>query len=246
MGKTLKFLSEPKAYLLSGNWFSTEDAEEMVTELGHEYKYKVNSEAAMLIEFAARACHQLWENDETTIEYIERTIRQEHGFILAHSHATIGIICSRGTAREFMRHEDINFSEMSYRFKEAPAYAFIPYLVQGRNVEIGFASGDLWSSYRDYEITLEQLAREEITGKVARETAKEMLSEAMLTYLIATGSMVAWRRFVLQRTAPTLVPDVRIAAYKIYEQLIKTTPEFFPDYEVAVDDTYKLNYIKKV
>lgn len=244
----MKTVTEQQVYLLGGSNFNVEEtAQEFAENFDANYTTKGSAtDAALLVEFAARASYQDWQPKVTTSEYIENTIKQEHGFILGHANATIGIVTSRAVSREFLRHTEFQFSEASQRFVEPIDQVYIPYLLRDFEVDTIIISTQMAVTWSNYGVAERYLLKQGVSEKQARETCRFLLPEAAMTFLIMTGSIMEWRKLIIQRSQPALIPDVRIVAYKIYTVLNDMFPEFFPDFIIEKDDKFGLEYIRKV
>lgn len=78
--------------------------------------------------------------------------------------------------------------------------------------------------------------------KIARQTARSVLPNCAETKLFLTGNARAWRNFLELRASRHADSEIRVLANKVYEVLLKESPNLFGDYEKVSlpDGTYEL------
>jgi thymidylate synthase (FAD) len=65
---------------------------------------------------------------------------------------------------------------------------------------------------------------------LAREAARYVLPEGSETALIMTGNFRAWRHFIHLRVSPHAMPEMRLLAAQVTQQLQEKFPAVFGDF----------------
>jgi thymidylate synthase (FAD) len=201
------------------------------------------SELARYTECAGRACYDSYGTGRVSQDYHPNLRQQRHGSVL--EHATIGFYLemSRGCSHEWVRHRaGCAISQRSTRFcdESESDYLLHPLILQVCDETELSSIRDEISRHRDMyrqlvskvQSSMEARGVERLTArKQARGAARGILGNALTTSMVWTGNIRAIRNVIEQRATPWADAEIRLLAYKVWEQSIQVCPEWFADYE---------------
>lgn len=187
------------------------------------------TDAETLVEFAGRACYQSFHKPNPATrdnkDYLERTVfEQQHGSITEHAVATIYLEgVSRACTHEIVRHRHLSPSQLSQRFVDEGAAAFVapPALrhdAEGMEVLAKHLEHTL-DAYNDLVHALEGTG---LTRKQIREAARSVLPNCTETKIVLTGNLRAWQHFIELRTAEGADAEIQQVA-RMVQELLHTT-----------------------
>jgi len=247
----------PEVYFIAKTQINNEEIERYFLDIG-DPKFRPSlevSDGENLAEIAGRMCYRSWQAydpnkpnatnpnvskvREGNEQYLGNVIKQKHGSILEHVHATFIIRnISRICTHEIIRHRaGISPSQESLRYVRLDELSFyMPEI---------FKEND---TARDLIIkTVEHL--EEIQKKLAEiydidnikdfHIKKQLTSafrrvapEGLATSILLTGNMRAWRHIIEMRTSEAAEEEIRIVTAKIGDVLYNEYPNIFQDMSI--------------
>ncbi|MEU7814086.1 FAD-dependent thymidylate synthase [Pseudonocardia sp. NPDC049154] len=217
----------------------------------------VSRDGEYLVEFAGRACYQAWgrKNPETrkTRDYVRKNIiGKDHGSVLEHASATFYIEgVSRSLTHEMIRHRaGTAYSELSQRYVDLADVELVVHpTVQPLLHEPVVGARDpetkepitverlILQSYEDVAFAYDRLSAtleaHGITGKRAREAAREVAQSMTETKLVMTANYRAWRHILRMRGSEHADAQIRALALLLLEALYDEAPSVFGDYSVV-------------
>lgn len=194
-----------------------------------------------VIEFAGRACYQSWNrpNPKTAsnADYIKHIIDVGHESVLEHASATFYIEgVSRALTHELVRHRHLSFSQLSQRYvDESDASWVVPPALIPTDYppREGVDQDDVVSINKDaYIATTNNLVRQGLRRKQAREAARAYLTNGTETKIVVTGNFRAWRHVVKLRGSEHADAEIRRLMSHILPLLKGVAPSVFDDIEV--------------
>lgn len=204
-----------------------------------------------LIEFAGRQCYLSWHNPSgrNNREYIENMLVQGHYSVIEHGVASFWIRgISRACSHEIVRHRHFSYSQLSQRYVASedigmvipPLVADDPDLVE----EFRALHQQAMQVYRKAVERLSQKMADQKPfqrRKMAREAARYVLPEGSETALVMTGNFRAWRHFIHMRASQQAMPEMRLLAAQVTQQLREKFPAVFGDFSLQQlpDGTYE-------
>lgn len=193
------------------------------------------------------------ENRDRVKGLINYLYREQHMSPFEHGSFTFKVDCPIFVTREFQRHRTWSYNEVSGRYTQLAPRFYLPsherpLIQQGKIGQYYFTPGTdeqyvrmidrkkrsvnmAWSNY------LEQL----VDG-VAREVARNELPLSIMTQFYATSNPRNVMQFLILRTAPNALYEIREVADKIEGHFAETMPM---TYEIFDETRKKLNEDKK-
>lgn len=228
-----------RAYLkvrLIGKTVATPEAEEiMAREDGV-------ADPDYLEEIAGRLCYEAWAKARpetaTNDGYLGNIIRQRHFSVVSHPGLVFHIEgVSRSLTHELIRSRFPGFSEVSQRYVVPDNFRYVvPPAYEGnhlleRRVQIRFEN-----AIEQYKMDLEILeAQRGLTGKRARQAARNVLPNCTETKLVFSANLRALRDLFAQR----ITVDADEEIYRLCVELLRRTqeeaPNTFQDWDDALD-----------
>lgn len=212
--------------------------------------------AEVLPEFAGRLCylsfgkgeldgHRTIDGRTNNEEYLEHILDVRHGAVVEHTVFSLlfeGV--SRSLTHELVRHRHFSYSQLSQRYVDESAVAFVlpPEIREGSVAfHIWFDSNlQATRNYQDLLAEMEDLLREEpdstLRRKRARQTARSVLPNCTETKIVVTGNVRAWRNFLEQRASLAADTEICRLAVAVHNVLLHQAPALFSDYVLQEKD----------
>ncbi|QDF18549.1 ThyX-like thymidylate synthase [Gordonia phage Pupper] len=198
-----------------------------------------------LPEFAGRMCYQAWQknNPATAFNagYLANILTQKHYSVLEHSSVSFNIEgVSRSLSHEFVRHRHFSYSQLSQRYVDSSAVAFImPPDFEGDEVLEKSFRHDCLAAVESYEFYQKHQAKKGLSKKETRQSARAILPNATETKFTVTGNFRAWIEFLVKRDNPAADVEIQRLAKMIGEELADLAPAVFgPEARALWDDSY--------
>lgn len=193
-------------------------------------------DADYLGEFAGRACYKAWDRKNpataTTEGYLKNILDQGHYSVLEHSSVTFYVEhVSRSLLAELTRHRFVSLSVESQRYVDQSVShpePVIPPALRGTLDEAALRtqySADLAA----YARRVEQLRREGLGIKQAREAARAFLPNATPVDLVVTGNLRCWRDVLGKRYHVAADAEIREFAAEVLGHLREIAPHSVSD-----------------
>lgn len=189
-----------------------------------------------LAEFGGRACYASWQKPNpstaTNAGYLANILKQRHESVL--EHATVSFFVegvSRSMLLELERHRHLSFSVLSQRYvDESEARMVLPPALQGRAgiaaqlVQAGTVAKNV------YAMLVEELQRDGLGRKEARQAARAVLPNMTETRFVVTGNLRAWRDVLRRRWHAAADEEIRRWAKMTLVLLQDHAPHVFQDF----------------
>lgn len=175
------------------------------------------------------------ENRDRVKGLINYLYREQHMSPFEHGSFTFKVDCPIFVTREFQRHRTWSYNEVSGRYTELAPRFYLPkrerpLIQQGKIGQYYFTPGSdeqyvqmvaskkrtIETAWREYKLQLEL--------GVAREVARDELPVAIYTQFYATANPRNVMQFLILRTAPNALYEIREVANKIEEHFASTMP----------------------
>lgn len=230
---------------------ATIDAPTLIAALyGEEATYPHGFEAGpettpgdALAEFAGRACYQSWTRPNpataTNQGYLANILDHGHFSVLEHASVTVYIEgVSRSLTHELIRHRHFSYSQLSQRFVDESEVSFVvPPAVRDRYIRLGLDPAEVDRAYNDrpifdmiredYAMHVEDLERDGLSRKQAREAARAILPNCTETKIVVTANMRAWMEFFAKRDSESADAEIRELAQAAHALLKEYAPNTF-------------------
>lgn len=181
------------------------------------------------------------ENRDRVRGLINFLYREQHMSPFEHGSFTFKVDCPIFVTREFQRHRTWSYNEVSGRYTEMKPRFYIPaperpliqqgkignyyftagtddqYAVSKRMDEVAYAAA--WNSYQA-----------KLSIGCAREVARNVLPLALYTQFYATANPRNVMQFLILRTAPNALYEIREVANKIEEHFAEVMPLTYAAY----------------
>lgn len=217
--------------------FTTFDADYLKLITGFESDVWA-TDADQLAEASGRLCYKAWgrKNPATADNrgYLANIIAHRHFSVLEHASATFLIEgVSRDLLAQLTRHRHLSFSVESQRYVDQ----------EGRDPVIHpTLRGTRWESVLNsvsealqdiYVAVRNDLARQGVPRKQAREAARMFLFGAQPVDLVVTGNMRAWREVLEKRHHVSADREIQELAGHLLAHLQRIAPHTFQDFADA-------------
>ncbi len=190
--------------------------------------------------FPAKAARVSFGNDD-----LERTVEQDNKLMnyladhqhmtpFEYQHATFMIECPLFIRSQIHRHRTFSFNEISRRYTSDDLGFWVPTTWRKQAEKNRQASGEALNEAnlqhglkREYQRRCEQLQRDYdylLESGVAREQARAILPQSLLTRFYMGGNLRNWAHFLKLRLDSHAQPEVRIVAQKIEKILFDLWP----------------------
>lgn len=161
-------------------------------------------------------------------------VREGHTSTLEHNHFTFIVKTPIFVSRQIVRHRTLSINEISGRYSEIPAEAYVP-LPNRPMVQTGkVGSYEFSTSNEHYAVAAKgikdatEMAYERYSDMlhsgVAKEVARLVLPTNMMTSLMLSANLNNWFKFLKLRTADDAQWEIREVAQKIEEHIKEVTP----------------------
>ena len=213
------------------------------------------SEAARLIECAARNCYDSYGRGRNSHDHHQHILDVSHGSVLEHANITFYLTnVSRGLTHELVRHRaGVAISQRSTRYVDEAESPWIhhplvlAYLKQNPGDEnlqaviksaIEAGRSAYGATVTTLQLWLEQNGLDKLTArKQARGAARGYLGNALCTSMVWTANVRALRWVIEQRASDAADAEIRLLMNECFRLARLEVPEFFADFvEVPAKD----------
>lgn len=263
-------ITTPKTYLIAKSKIEENEINRYLEDIGNP-KWKIDhsvSNGENLIEFAGRMCYRSWQEydpekplcsnhnvsrvREGNGSYIKNVLSKKHGSILEHVSATfIFRDVSRVVTHELVRHRSgVSVSQESLRFVRLDDLRFyIPEALNGNEEAINKIE-EVVSFLEKVQLDLADIFNIDNiadfhTKKQLTSAFRRLAPEGLLTTIVVTGNLRAWRHIIEVRTSEGAEEEIRIVLSEVAETLSKEYPNVFQDMYKNEKSEYKF-YNSKV
>jgi thymidylate synthase (FAD) len=203
-----------------------------------------------LLEFAGRTCYKSEGKitDSSADKFIDKILHQyHHESVIEHSLLTVKFITNRGVTHELVRHRLASFSQESTRYVKYDNVKFIiPVWLDENELEkiyqfintentVNEIMDSAESMNDDTFAFISLLIESEVTYKKLidlgwkAQQAREVLSNALKTEIIASANFREWRHILKMRTAKNAHPQIRELMIPLLNELKNKIPVIFDD-----------------
>lgn len=194
--------------------------------------------AAWMPVHAARASFgkedKTGDNPEADKKLMQFLSSEGHTSVFEHQSATFLIECPLFIRSQIMRHRTFSYNEISRRYTSEQLGFWLPDKLRSQDAKAKQCSSSddlperisnpalldyrrlVYESVSAYSLILE--------GGVAREQARAMLPQSLLTRFYMTGNLRNWAHFLKLRLDAHAQPEVQVVAQKIHNSLVKLWP----------------------
>lgn len=159
--------------------------------------------------------------------------KEGHTSVFEHQSATFLIECPLFIRSQIMRHRTFSYNEISRRYTSEQLGFWEPSFLRKQDTKAKQCSGGVledelqtpsWGVMR--RMTMDAMATYTslIDAGVAREQARAILPQSLLTRFYMTGNLRNWAHFLSLRLDKHAQPEVQIIAQKIHNELVKLWP----------------------
>lgn len=171
------------------------------------------------------------EASQTLIEFL---MKNKHASPFEHCGATFVVEAPIFVFREWMRHRTQSFNELSGRYTEIPENFYK--LPEGRPVkQAGSVANYTFETDEDFRVRINSYLSEAyeyswdvyvtlLADGVAREVARMVLPVGIYSKMYVTSNLRNWLNFLVLRTAPEAMFEIRQLANQVEEELVKLFP----------------------
>lgn len=149
--------------------------------------------------------------------------RDKHVSCFEHNSVTILVECPLFVARQIMRHRSFSFNEVSRRYTSEDIQFWIPDELRRqskRNKQCSTSETvstiDTDEFFKSYKTCLSLYDRL-ISEKVAREQARAVLPQSLITRFYMTGNLRSWWSFFKARLKEDTQLETRVIAQRMYD-----------------------------
>jgi len=261
--------AEPKIYLIANTKINTESINQYLLDIGNP-KWKLDnniSDGENLIEFAGRMCYRSWqEYDEdkplctnlnvTKIRegnknYIMNVLNQKHGSILEHVYVTFILRdVSRIFTHELVRHRSgMSYSQESLRYVRLDTLRFLMPLALSGNTKAREKVKEVIEFLEKVQVDLADMfdmdnVKDFHEKKKLTSAFRRLAPEGLLTTIVVSGNLRAWRHIIEVRTSEGAEEEIRLVTSMIAEKLKTEYPNCFQDMEINEKGEYKFKNSK--
>lgn len=261
--------TEPKVYLIAQTKINKDSINDYLSDIGNP-DWKINpseSDGESLIEIGGRMCYRSWQKydpskplctnpnvtkvREGNKEYIRNVLNQKHGSIFEHVSATFILRdVSRIVTHEIVRHRaGMSFSQESLRYVRLDNLRFfMPKALSGNKTAIKKVE-EVVSFLEQVQVDLSDIfdidnIKDFHTKKQLTSAFRRLAPEGLLTSIMVTGNLRAWRHMIEIRTSEAAEEEIRVVFSKISDILKKEYPNVFQDMSVNQNGEYKFENSK--
>ena len=176
--------------------------------------------------------HVTGTDDARDARLVAYLAKHEHLSPFEHIAATVRIVCPLFIARQVMRHRTFSFNEISRRYTEEDVTCWRPHALRAQSETRLQCSGDgevddaheLLEAYDASMRDALKLYHHMIERGVARELARAVLPQSMMTTFWMSGSLRNWAHFIRLRADAHAQPEAIELAVAIREILRDAFP----------------------
>ena len=168
--------------------------------------------------------------DEKLIRYLAK---HQHSSPFEHVTARFAITCPLYVARQIMRHRTFSYNEVSRRYTSEDLAFEVPEKLRHQSTQsLQCSDPDLEVEDQEELISMIEmnnlralnLYQDLLDCGVAREQARAVLPQGLLTSFWMTGNLWNWSRFLRLRLDGHAQPEAQIVAQSIYDALYEKFP----------------------
>lgn len=170
-----------------------------------------------LIAYAGRASYQSWDDQKLTDDQLIAHFAKHKESPLESAWAMVSVELSFAAHVHFLRHRHMSFSFLSERYTEAlPAYVPPGILERGGKAAHAAAKVRIMTAYDTYNA----LRAKGDDGKaVLKQDARYVMPQAAGVQGFISGNARGWLNLLELRTSSKAMPEVRLVARLILEEL---------------------------
>lgn len=213
-----------------------------------------HSDAEALTEIAGKACYQSFSTDlnknltkvggRNNMDYIQQGIvGQKHGSVLEHSTVTLVFAdVSRVLTHELVRHRvGAAYSQESGRYVRTDVVRMYipPEILANEHLATAFIDlvDTIESGYKELERISGVDSMTDFTAKKKMTSAlRRVLPNGMANTIICTFNHRTLRHLLALRTSRGAEVEIRLAFYRVFEQIRGKFPAIYADAELVSDD----------
>jgi thymidylate synthase (FAD) len=159
--------------------------------------------------------------------------REGHTSVFEHQSATFLIECPLFIRSQIMRHRTFSYNEISRRYTSEQLGFWEPSFLRKQDTKAKQCSGGVLEDELQHVghgaflggvSKAVQLYDTLLASGVAREQARAVLPQSLLTRFYMTGNLRNWAHFLFLRLDKHAQPEVQVIARKIHDELVKLWP----------------------
>ena len=238
----MRFIREPKVYLLSRQLVSEEELKRFLSDEGcAEWRTDAASGAEKLCETAGRLCYlSFGKGRKTNREYLGHILEVGHGSVLEHAvwnFLVTGV--SRSFTHELVRHRaGFGYSQLSQRYVDESETNFVAPDCIAEDEELRALFEETCRKAQAAYVKLVNKLAERFEGvqdrtlrrKMARQAARSVLPNATETKILFTANARALRNFIELRASEHAESEIRKVALLVLKIMQREAPAIFGDY----------------
>ena len=253
----MKIIREPEVYLIGKQVVQEGEMARFLSDLGFEWESDSEVPAEILTETAGRLCYLSFKNPRPggNSKYLEHIKESGHGSVLEHSVYNLIITgVSRSLTHELVRHRaGLGFSQLSQRYVDESTAEYVEPDIIAEDPELHEVWQESVQFSHDAYVRLSDMLARKLAAKgveapqtelrkTSRQAARSVLPNATETKIFVTANGRALRHFMEQRGSRYAETEIRKLAYKIYNILVKESPNLFGDYGLTplADGTFEI------
>lgn len=187
----------------------------------------------------ARAARASFGKQDKTGEDYDKDVKlmryladHKHMTPFEYQHATFLIECPLFIRSQIHRHRTFSYNEISRRYTSDDLEFWVPSTVRGQSKSNRQASDGEVAKPRAAKAAFECAAKDSlgwyedlIADGVAREQARAVLAQSLLTRFYMGGNLRNWAHFIELRRDSHAQPEIQVVANRIAEKLRELWPE---------------------
>lgn len=209
---------------------------EIVSKLGVHFVEKMGNDSTIVNAARISFNNEIETLNERDIKLIDFLAKNKHMSPFEHCSATFIIECPLYIRSQIHRHRTFAYNEISRRYTSEDIQFYIPeeLRLQAKNNRQA-SEGSLNVSEKSKAISAMEIHCEEsfklyanlIDNGVAREMARAVLPQNLMTKFYMTGNLRNWAHFIELRIDSHAQKEAQVIAKSLAEYLVKYFPEAF-------------------
>jgi thymidylate synthase (FAD) len=184
------------------------------------------------IEHATRVCYDSNDkvNEESHLKLLKTILDSHHYSVCEHFSVSIKIKCSRACLAQISRHRHLSMSVRSQRYCNFSRSKKYPDGIEF----IRPIAYDKWSTEQQFKFDIamgqsEKSYMELIQAGLKAQDARNALNNAVMTEMVVTANIRAWRDFLKLRTTSHAQDEIRFIALQLQAILQSKIPLIFDE-----------------
>jgi thymidylate synthase (FAD) len=184
------------------------------------------------IEHATRVCYDSNDkvNEESHLKLLKTILDSHHYSVCEHFSVSIKIKCSRACLAQISRHRHLSMSVRSQRYCNFSRSKKYPDGIEFTR-PIAY---DKWSTEQQFKFDIamgqsEKSYMELIQAGLKAQDARNALNNAVMTEMVVTANIRAWRDFLKLRTTSHAQDEIRFIALQLQAILQSKIPLIFDE-----------------